>query len=91
LRHRNQKSAGSTADIEQIRNEDNEEATAIVSNPGLRLVIDGKCTAAQSIVKGGVYAINEVYYLCEAAVNRHSPTLTRFSATFYKPDGATYT
>ena len=80
-----------TADIEMVRDEDNCEPTAIVSNPGLRIVVDGKCSAAMTVTKGTIYTINSVKYLCEAAVNRHSPTVTRFSGTFYKPDGATYT
>ena len=81
----------STADIEQVRNEDNEEATAIVSNAGRRIIVDGKCTAALSVVKGDVYQIGDDYLLCEAAVNRHTPTVTRFSATFYLPTAADFT
>lgn len=81
----------STADIEYLRNEDNEEDTALVSNPGQRIVVDGHCTAAQTVKKGESYTINGVVYLCEAATNRHSRTATRFSATFYKPDGMTIT
>jgi hypothetical protein len=80
-----------TGDIEPVRNEDNVEATFLVSNPGMRVTVDGKCTAAMTVVKGEVYAINGVSYLCEAAVNRHTPTLTRFSATFYLPTAADFT
>ncbi len=80
-----------TADIEPIRNEDNEEATMLVSNPGLRIVVDGVCSSAQTIEKGGQVTINAVIYLCEAATVRHSKLATRFSMTVYKPDGLTLT
>ena len=81
----------STADIELVRDEDNAEVTALVSNPGLRIVVDGKCSSAMTVTKGAIYTINGVKYLCEAATNRYTPTVTRFSGTFYKPAGATYT
>ena len=80
-----------TADIEHIRDEDNNEVTAIVSNPGLRITVDGVCTEAQTIGKGDVVTINSIIYLVESATVRHSRTATRFSMTCYKPDGATYT
>lgn len=79
-----------TADIEHVRNEDNEEATAIVSNPGARLIVDGVCTASTSFSKGDICTINSIAYICEAAKLRYTKTTTRFSGTFYKPDGATY-
>lgn len=80
-----------TADIEHIRDEDNVEVTALVSNPGKRITVDGVCTTDQaSIVKGGTVTINSVAYLVEAATIRHTKLATRFSLTCYKPDGATY-
>jgi len=78
-----------TADIEYVRNENNEEATALVSNPGVRVVVDGVCTAAQTIAKGDQVTINSVIYLCEAATMRYAKTQARFSMTIYKPDGMT--
>ena len=82
----------STADIEHIRDEDNNEVTALVSNPGMRITLDGVCTATQAdIIKGGTVTINGVVYLVEAATIRHSKLATRFSLTCYKPAAATYT
>jgi hypothetical protein len=80
-----------TADIEHIRDEDNVEVAALVSNPGKRITLDGVCTTGQeSILKGGTVTINSVVYLVEAATVRHTKLATRFSLTCYKPDGATY-
>lgn len=79
-----------TADIEHVRNEDNEEATAIVSNTGERLIVDGVCSADVTFKKGDICTINSIAYICEAAKLRYSKTTARFSGTFYKPDGATY-
>lgn len=81
-----------TADIEHIRDEDNNEVTALVSNPGMRITLDGVCTATQAaLLKGGTVTINDVVYLVEAATVRHSKLATRFSLTCYKPTAATYT
>jgi hypothetical protein len=80
-----------TADIEPVRDEDNCEVTMLVSNAGLRITVDGKCSSAVTLKKGDIVTINSVKYLCEAAVNRYTTTLTRFSGTFYKPAGATFT
>jgi len=42
------------------------------------------------VVKGETYEIDGKLFLCESAANRHAPTLTRFSATFYLPDSADF-
>lgn len=80
-----------TADIEHIRDEDNNEVTALVSNPGMRITLDGVCTADQAaILKGGTVTINSVVYLVETATVRHTKLATRFSLTCYKPTAASY-
>ena len=81
-----------TADIEHIRDEDNNEVTALVSNPGRRITVDGVCTTTQAaLLKGGTVTINSVKYIIETATVRHSRTATRFSLACYKPDSLTYT
>ena len=80
-----------TADIEHIRDEDNNEVTALVSNPGMRITLDGVCTSTQAaLLKGGIVSINSLVYLVEAATVRHSKLATRFSLTCYKPTAASY-
>lgn len=74
-----------TADIEYVRDENNNEVTALVSNLGMRITVDGVCSAAQTIVKGDVVTINSIKYLCEAATLRYGKLATRFSMTVYKP------
>lgn len=79
----------STADIEYVRNEDNGEATAIVSNPGQRIVVDGTVTATQTVKKGEAITINSVVYIVEATSTRYGKLATRISITAYKPDSLT--
>ena len=77
-----------TADIEHIRDEDNNEVTALVSNPGRRITVEGVCTEDPGISVGDVVTIDGVVYLVESAVIRHQKTATRFSLTGYKPTAA---
>ena len=79
----------STADIEYVRNEDNGEATALVSNPGQRIVVDGAVTATQTVKKGEAITINSVVYIVEATSTRYGKLATRISITAYKPDALT--
>ena len=81
----------STADIEYVRDENNNEATALVSNMGTRVVVDGTCSAAQTIVKGDFVTINSIKHVCEAATLRYGKLATRFSMTVYKPAQMTLT
>ena len=76
-----------TADIEYIRSEDNEEGTALVSNKGQRITVEGTCTTAVTIKKGDTVTINSVSMLVEEAKIRESRLATRFTSTGYKPDG----
>ena len=80
-----------TADIEFVRDENNNEATALVSNLGMRIVVEGHCSAAVTILKGDTVTVNSIKYVCENAVARHSRLATRFSLTLYKPAQMTIT
>ena len=78
-----------TADLEYVRDENNNEATALVSNLGGRIVVDGTASAAVSTAKGDILTIGEglaaVEYIVEAVTLRHSRTATRVSVTLYRP------
>ena len=79
-----------TADIEHIRDENNNEATALVSNLGKRVTVSGVCSAAQTTRKGDIVTVNSVAYICESAVERRTKLACRFDLTLYKPDAAAY-
>ena len=79
-----------TADIEYVRDENNNEATAVVSNLGARVTVAGVCSAAVTIKKGDVVTINSVGYLVESATERRTKTVCRFELTAYKPAAATW-
>lgn len=79
-----------TGDIEFIRNEDNQEATAIISNLGKRITVSFICGAELPTPKvGDTVTLDGVAMLCESADIRHSRTATRGTITGYKPDGLT--
>ncbi len=78
-----------TADIEYIRDETNNDATAVVSNLGMRIVVEGVLSAANTTAKGSTVTINSVKYIVEDIVRRHTPGATRCSMTLYKPTGMT--
>ncbi len=80
-----------TADIEYIRDESNNESTAIISNLGLRKTIEFTAqSAVPSIKKGDVLAVNSISYIVESAVIRYSRLATRGTIVVYKPDAATF-
>ena len=79
-----------TADIEHIRDENNNEATALVSNLGKRVTVSGTCSAAQTTRKGDIVTVNATAYICESAVERRTKLACRFDLTLYKPDAAAY-
>ncbi|MCK9468140.1 MAG: hypothetical protein M0Q49_01875 [Porticoccaceae bacterium] len=82
----------STADIETIRDEDNNEVTAIVSNLGDRVTIEFTCAASvPDVKKGETLTVGAVLYLVEAANIRRSRSATRGTVTLYKPTAATWT
>ena len=74
-----------TADIEYGKDEDNNDAFAVVSNLGNRIVIVAKLSQAVSVKKGDVVTLNSVKYLCEVANTSRTPTFTRLNFTVYKP------
>ncbi len=78
-----------TADIEYVRDENNNEATALVSNLGKRVTVSGVCSAEQTTRKGDVVTVNSVKYVCEHAVERRTKLACRFDLTLYKPDQMT--
>ena len=80
----------SAADIEYVRDEDNGEATALISNPGNRIVVDGTVTVANTVKKGDKVTINSIDYICEAVSSRYGKLATRISMTLYKPDALTF-
>jgi hypothetical protein len=74
-----------TADIEYVRDENNNEATAVVSNLGMRIVLEGTLSAANTTAKGSTVTVNSVKYIVEDIVRRHTAGSTRASMTLYKP------
>ena len=78
-----------TADIEYIKDESNNDATAVVSNLGMRIVVDGVLSAANTTAKGSTVTVNSIKYIVEAITRRHTPGATRCSMTLYKPTGMT--
>jgi len=80
-----------TADIETVRDESNNEASFIVSNLGARLTVSGECSSAQTTKKGDIVTVNSVKYICENAVERRTKLKCRFDLTLYKTDAVTFT
>jgi hypothetical protein len=78
-----------TADIEYIKDENNNDGTAVVSNLGMRIVVDGVLSAANTTAKGSTVTINSIKYIVEAITRRHTPGATRASMTLYKPTAMT--
>lgn len=74
-----------TADIEYVRDENNNEATALVSNLGSRITVAGTCSAAITTKKGDTVTVNSVKYVVESAVERRTKLTCRFELTLYKP------
>jgi hypothetical protein len=80
-----------TADLEYVRDENNNDASCVVSNLGGRIVIDGVATASNATAKGDVLEVGiaegetPVEYIVEDIAKRHSPSATRLSMTLYRP------
>jgi len=77
-----------TADVEMVRDEDNAEVAAIVSNPGKRLAVAGVMAEdlADQIAPGAVVTAAGKEYLVEASAVSYARTLARFTMTLYAPD-----
>ena len=78
-----------TADIEYVRDENNNDGTAVVSNLGMRIMVDGTLSAANTTAKGATVTVNSVKYIVESIIRRHTPGATRASMTLYKPTAMT--
>ena len=78
-----------TADIEYGKDEQNNDAYAIVSNLGNRTSIAGKLSGEVTFKKGETIAIDEVNYVIESATTAHTLSYTRFNLVVYKPDAMT--
>jgi hypothetical protein len=78
-----------TANLEYVRDENNNDATAVVSNLGMRIVVEGTLSAANTTAKGSTVTVNSVKYIVESIVRRHTPGATRASMTLYKPTAMT--
>jgi hypothetical protein len=78
-----------TGDIEYLRDEDNNEFSAVVSNLGTRLVIEGVITEADTTAKGDIVTVgtapDDLEYIVEDVARRHVPGATRLSLTLYRP------
>jgi hypothetical protein len=80
-----------TADLEYIKDESNNDASAVVSNLGMRIVVDGVASAENTTAKGDVLTVGIapetplVEYIVEAITRRHVPLATRLSLTLYRP------
>jgi hypothetical protein len=72
-----------TAEIEYGKDEDNNDAYAIVSNLGNRISIAGKLSGVVTFKKGDTIAIDEVNYVIEQAVTSHTSSFTRFNLIVY--------
>jgi hypothetical protein len=75
-----------TAEIEYGKDEENNDAYAIISNRGARKSIAGKITGAIDFKKGDSITIDEEDYVIETATISHTPSFTRFVLVVYKPD-----
>ena len=78
-----------TADIEMVRDENNAECAAVVSNTGSRLTISGNMTAEITIKKGEVVTIGTKKYLVEDCKISRGRSVARFTMTLYAPDALT--
>jgi len=76
-----------SADVEYVRDEDNNDAAAIVSNRGVRKTIAGNMRRDVDIAKGDVVEIGGGKYIVDSASISRSRSLARFTVTVYAPDG----
>jgi hypothetical protein len=74
-----------TAEIEYGKDEQNNDAYAVVSNLGNRYSVVGKIAAAVSVKKGDIITINGAKYLVEQANTSYAASFTRFSFVANKP------
>jgi hypothetical protein len=79
-----------TGEIEYGKDENNNDAFAIVSNLGNRYTIVAKLAAAVSVKKGDVVTVNGAKYLCEVANTSKTTSFTRLNFTIYKPDAMVF-
>ena len=81
-----------TADLEVVNDEQNDEACTIVSNPGAEKVISAIVLSTFTAPeKGTIVTVNSVNYLVHDISVTSSRTIKRMSITIRKPDSVTYT
>ena len=78
-----------SGDIEWVRDENNADCAAIVSNPGERLVIVGtmKDDITSTVKTGTVIKIAGKDYVVESVTYSRTKTVARYNMTVYAPDG----
>lgn len=82
---------GSTADIEEVRGEDNATAAEIVSNPGVTKTFTATVLSTYTApAKGTVVTINSIKYMVDDATVTKSRTVARLSLTVHKAGSITY-
>jgi len=85
-------SAENTADIEYVKDENANDAIAVISNKGVRFTAEGYLKSGQTVpAKGDTVTVNSVAYIVETITVRRTATLNRVSLTLYKPAAATWT
>lgn len=75
--------------IEYIPDEDNNDATAIVSALGNRITVEGTMSAANTVRVGDTVTVNSIKYIVEAVGERRTTLAARITMTLYKPDAMT--
>ena len=82
-----------SADIEWVRDENNNDVAAIVSNPGTRMTIAGvmKTDITDTVKTGTVLSIKSKSYIVENVTYSRTKTVARYSMTVYAPDAMTFT
>jgi hypothetical protein len=82
----------SERDIEDVRNEDNDVDTQVISNKVAIRKVTGHCLSTLTIPdKGDVITIDGVKYLIHDISVSYSRTIARFSLDARKPSAITYT
>lgn len=81
------------AEVEPIKNEDNETETKIISDPGTRVTLNvlGKSgSTLESVGIGDTVSINSVSMMAERVTQRRSRGVLRATITAVKEDSMTY-
>jgi hypothetical protein len=82
------------AEIEVIKGEDNETATKIISDPGVRVTLNALCKSGSTlsgVEVGDTVTVNSVAMMVEKPTIRRSRGVARMTLTLVKEDSMTYT